>query len=289
MILRAAWLAVAVALALAGCRASAPEAPVPSPAIWQVTAPDGSGHGWLFGTIHALPDGYAWQTPQVSAALQQAGVLVVEVAELGDAAAGQRAFAQVSQSGGLPPLLSRVAPEHRKGLQEALDRADMAERDFARTESWAAALLIANGARSGDTDNGVDRALLTSGKPVIGLESHGVQFALFDRLAEDDQRVLLAELAREAADPQGERALAEAWVTGDMDRIAQEDGTGILADPELRAALLVDRNRAWLLRLISLIDGGRRPFVAVGAQHMAGPDGLPAMLAARGYRVERIR
>lgn len=281
---------VAFALLLAGCdgQPAAPQGPPPSPAIWQVTAPGGAT-GWLFGTIHALPDGYRWRTARVSEALDKAGVLVVEVADLGNAAAAQRAFSAVSQSDGLPPLLLRVPAQDRAALAAAIDRAHMAESDFRQTESWAAALLIANGLNGSDAGNGVDRGLLAVGKPVIGLEGFAAQFAIFDRLAEPDQRQLLRQLARDAAGDSQERELADAWVRGNMVRLEEEDRTGVLADPELRAALLVDRNRAWTGRIVALIDGDRRPFVAVGASHMAGPDGLPAMLAARGFTVRRLR
>ena len=33
---------------------------------------------------------------------------------------------------------------------------------------------------------------------------------------------------------------------------------------------------------------GKRVFAAVGALHMIGPTALPSLLAARGYRVERV-
>ena len=122
---------------------------------------------------------------------------------------------------------------------------------------------------------------------MVALESHAVQFALFDGLAEDDQAVLLVESARDAGSAT-ERRLAEAWLSGDLALLERETQAGILADPELRQALLTSRNAAWAGRIAGLLAAGRRPFVAVGTAHMLGDEGLPALLAARGYTVRRI-
>lgn len=279
-------LALALLAALAACGKPTPQPP-PSPAIWQVTAPNGA-QGWLFGTIHALPDGVNWRTPAITGALAQSGVLVVEIANLDDSAAASREFAARSTSAGLPPVLDRVPPADRANLADALDDAGIDPATLSRTESWAAALMLANAtAQTAETANGVDRALLGSGRPVVGLESFARQFAIFDQLAAADQAVLLAEAAK--GEDGDDLDLARAWIAGDLARLEQEDKTGILADPELRQALLVGRNRDWAARIMPLVDQGKRPFVAVGAGHMLGDDGLPALLAARGYAVRRVR
>ena len=52
--------------------------------------------------------------------------------------------------------------------------------------------------------------------------------------------------------------------------------------------LLDDRNPASPTRIDALHAGGQRVFAAVGSLHMIGPNGLPALMGERGYRVERI-
>ena len=62
-----------------------------------------------------------------------------------------------------------------------------------------------------------------------------------------------------------------------------------MEDPELREALLVRRNRDWVGQLDAILASGERPLVAVGTAHLLGPDGLPTLLARRGYTTRRIQ
>ena len=57
----------------------------------------------------------------------------------------------------------------------------------------------------------------------------------------------------------------------------------------LRNTRLLDaRNPGLAERIDALHTSGQRVFAAVGSLHMIGRTGLPALLARRGYTVERI-
>jgi uncharacterized protein YbaP (TraB family) len=58
--------------------------------------------------------------------------------------------------------------------------------------------------------------------------------------------------------------------------------------PELYDGLFARRNAAWIEMLLNELDGAGVDFVAVGAGHLLGEDGLVAQLRARGVRVERV-
>jgi uncharacterized protein YbaP (TraB family) len=79
------------------------------------------------------------------------------------------------------------------------------------------------------------------------------------------------------------------WVKGDTQGIADEARKGFLAEPGLRAALLTKRSNKWAQQIDTMIQRGAHPFVAVGAAHVSGADGLPALMAARGYTVRRVQ
>jgi uncharacterized protein YbaP (TraB family) len=213
---------------------------------------------------------------------------MVEIGDLGDSRAAARAFAEIATTSGLPALTARAAPADRPALGALMARAGMDDADFWDTETWAAALILANAVRESETGNGVDRDLLNEGKPVEALETFAVQFARFDRLSEAEQRQFLAGVTRQAARDE-EDAQATAWLTGDLAALESRVERELKAQPALRQALLVDRNSYFSARIAATIEEGRAPFVAVGAGHMLGEDGLPAKLAERGYSVTRIQ
>jgi uncharacterized protein len=280
-------LALAGALALAACGEPAREWPEPSPALWEVSGRNGE-KAWLLGTIHALPDGAEWRTPAFERAFAASDLLMVEIGDLGDSRAAARAFNEFATTPGMPALSARSAPADRPAVGELMVRAEMDDADFWDTETWAAALILANAVRESESGNGVDRDLLDEGKPVEALETFAAQFARFDRLSEGEQRQFLAAVAREAGREDTE-ALAEAWLTGDLAALAGRLERELSAQPALRQSLVTDRNAYFAARIVATIEDGREPFVAVGAGHMLGPDGLPALLAERGYTVRRLQ
>jgi uncharacterized protein len=58
-------------------------------------------------------------------------------------------------------------------------------------------------------------------------------------------------------------------------------------EAQLYQRLLVERNKNWLPKLEALFARKSAAFVVVGAAHLVGPDGLVAMLKAKGYAVEQ--
>ncbi|OYX90003.1 MAG: polysaccharide biosynthesis protein GumN, partial [Novosphingobium sp. 35-62-5] len=63
---------------------------------------------------------------------------------------------------------------------------------------------------------------------------------------------------------------------------------GFLADRGLHQALLTNRNRAWADQLDAMLNKGAKPFVAVGAAHLAGADSLQRLMMARGWQIKRV-
>lgn len=279
---------IAVLLAVLGLVACSGKPQQADPALWRVE--DRAGHiGWLFGTIHSAERPLAWRTPRVSAALDEAGTIMVEVGNLANEAEVGATFASLARSENEPPLSARVAAKDQANLAALLKKSGHEDGDFAAMDTWAAALTLARaGADEGDTRNGVDRAVIASAgqRPVVELEGAAAQLGLFDALPEREQRDLLAAVVTEAAKP--DHDLSASWRKGDMKAIEAETRSGLLADPELRAVLFTGRNRRWTGRIAQAVRSDEKPFVAVGAAHMAGTEGLPAMLTAEGFTVTRV-
>ncbi|MFN3988731.1 MAG: TraB/GumN family protein [Erythrobacter sp.] len=263
----------------------------PNPLFYEIARDDGLARGWMLGTIHALPDDTEWRTPAITAAVDTADRLIVEVAELGDGATSAQVFQELALTPGLPPLAERLAPQYREHVSQLAAKAGLTLTQQQRTESWAAALMLARVNAAGDPANGVDRALIGdfAQRPIRELEGTRGQLGLFDRLPEADQRrLLLAVVTASAQGPTEAEALRAAWLSGDLLALERASTQGIMADPRLRAALLVDRNHRWVPLIERELQASGRPLIAVGAAHLVGPEGLVALLEQRGWRLRRL-
>jgi len=100
---------------------------------------------------------------------------------------------------------------------------------------------------------------------------------------------LLSETLKELDTEQASMSkLIEAWRTGDAPAVEKIVLKDLQQEPQLYQRLLVERNKNWMPKLETLFTRRTRALVVVGAAHLVGPDGLLAMLKAKGFSVEQL-
>ncbi len=132
-------------------------------------------------------------------------------------------------------------------------------------------------------------------KPTGGLETPEQQLAL---LFSDDAATraeIVAGVLDELADPRmlaNARRLLEAWNESDVETIRRYPRwCNCLETPAARrrwTVLIDERNAAMVEEITRLHETGQSLFVAVGALHFAGDDGLRPRLEAAGFLVQRM-
>jgi hypothetical protein len=83
-------------------------------------------------------------------------------------------------------------------------------------------------------------------------------------------------------------SIVQAWQTGDQDQVAKVLQFDKYSGTALYQRMLVNRNENWATELSARLQQPGTSFVSVGAAHMLGPKGLPALLSAKGFTVSRV-
>ena len=289
-------LAAIGALAVSGTAVQARAPAAPRPALWKVADRDTTIY--LFGTIHLLPQGTAWQSPTFAAAARSSDSLIVEtIIDEKNPAALSGTMMRLGLSNGLPPIEQRVAPARRAALATAIARSRVPVAALNRMETWAAAFTLM-GSQFADMqlrqDAGVETALKqqfsAAGKPIGQLETNAEQLGFFDALPEKAQRNLLEGAIEQpqAARKQFDEMLG-AWSRGDVAAIGRTFNAELASEPALRELLLERRNANWTRWIEGRMGRPGAVMVAVGAGHLAGRDSVQAMLGKRGWKVTRIQ
>jgi uncharacterized protein YbaP (TraB family) len=254
---------------------------------------------YLYGTVHVRPRGADWGNARVRAAVDESSEVWTEL--LMDPETDARTQQLAMQLGRAPqgrPLSSWLTPEENARLNEVTTQLGLAQGALEPFRPWMASLTLTLVPlmRAGyDPESGVDRALDAyadnAGKTMRALETPEQQLNFFAGMSDELQHEMILEAIDEAdnvAEMIGQ--MTASWERGDERALANAVIEETRREyPELYQTLFVERNNAWMEELTREMEGSGVDFVAVGAGHIIGRDGLAAQFRARGYRVERLR
>jgi uncharacterized protein YbaP (TraB family) len=296
--MRVTKLLFAVALVVSSQSALAGSPPVVSaivahPALWVVHSPTATAY--LLGSIHVLPSNVDWHSPELDAAIAKSDTLVFE-APIDDSgvAAGQEF---IRAHGTLPPgqslqemLDARTLADYRKALALTHVPPDTLEH----LRPWLASVVLEVAfiqQQHYSVDSGVDRQIFagarTSGKSFRYFETVQQQLTL---LMPDKPKLELEEFDAQLKELQTESdelgPLVDAWSHGDIAEVGKLVNSDLESDPGTKKVLLDDRNKTWVVQLKQMLGESHTYFITVGAGHLVGPEGVPALLRKAGYIVD---
>jgi uncharacterized protein YbaP (TraB family) len=178
----------------------------------------------------------------------------------------------------------------------AAEATDIPLQLLQNSEPWLAAITVQEllAMRVGfDGSLGVEQYLGdkagSDGKPILGLESVAEQLSFLDGLPIDAQnKWLVHSLVDGLRIEMLVDQLVRAWRAGDIDYLERELIHEAKMSPEVHDALLLQRNRNWIDKIMNYLDDDEDYLVVVGAAHLVGEDGVVDLLAKRGVRISQL-
>ena len=263
--------------------------------IWKASR--GQSSVYLVGSVHLLSKDYYPLSPALDKAFKDTDLLVEEL-HLGQMAQVESQMTILTR-GMLPSgqtLDKVVSPATFDLVRERVKSLGLPIEPLSRFKPWALALTLLGlewQAAGFDAALGLDKHFydqaVAAGKEVQGLETIEFQISRFDEMTMEEQDRMLASTLRELeTEKAAVTTLADAWKAGDAATVEKIVLQELRKEPGMYQRLLVDRNKDWIPRIEALFSRKGRAFVVVGAAHLVGPDGLLALLKAKGYKIEQL-
>ncbi|WP_339762946.1 TraB/GumN family protein [uncultured Hoeflea sp.] len=292
---------------LAEARAAAAAAPNGRGLLWKIEKP-GVAPSWLFGTMHVTDPRVTALPSAAQAAFDTAGTVVIETIDILDPVKAQAALLtkpELTMFTDGTTLNELLSADETKIIEAELARRGIPLALVSRMKPWMIAGLVAlpacELARKADgvefLDIKIANAASDQGKQLLGLESIGEQMAAMADLPMEFHIQGLVETIK-LADlmPDIMATMVDLYLQGEISQIMpvilaagpadmEQDASGYAAFEE---RIVTMRNHVMAERAAPILDAGNA-FIAIGALHLPGKQGLVALLEDAGYTVSAVR
>lgn len=299
--IRLAWrnaiLAVALLVVVAGAANAASRVPYGQGLLWKIEHP-GVAPNYVFGTMHVNDPRVRNLPGPVRAAFNRAERTVYEIVITTDVRKQSREFRLLPENRALDEILG---PQLFDELAVMAENAGMSRDTLRRLKPWAAATALAfrqaEIMRSYMGELPLDQWMQSNAEsrniPILELETLQEQLGILDDMAEADQVAMLRDgLANARRSGDNIEYMTQRYVARDLAAIYtrfQEDTDASSGEYArvFATKFIDDRNRNMVERMQGLLRQGGT-FIAVGALHLPGDQGILRLLQRQGYSIVRV-
>ena len=259
--------------------------------LWKVSK-QGATPSYVFGTVHSEDERVTNLPDEINDAFTAADIFLLEMI-LDDK--NSKAIMREMYFNDGRNLKSLVSIDLYTSAVNAMKKKGLPEHLVNIMKPWAIFTVL----NMPDQKTGLflDAVLYQSAikhnKHVIGLESMKEQLAVFDEMSLETQLSLLKSSLESGEDMDKILdEIIEIYLTHDLQKILELNDSYIeLLDKDIaeifNQRLIVDRNKRMVERMLSSIDKGNA-FIAIGALHLPGENGVLSLLIQKGYSVSAV-
>lgn len=257
--------------------------------LWEIKGNGLSHPSYLFGTVHIIPKKDFFTGDNLVAKLQKSEVLVMEVKDITNILASLSAISEIYTDSG--QIADFVNDDLYDSLLTFVDTAKgISKKQFEASMSNLSPLglyaFLGIEMKGGENMEGYELYFMDLAYDfnleLAGLETINDQLQAFESMSYEAviRMLIMSENSEEMGD------LYELYKKQDLDALLAHT----MSDEGMKNAehsLLTQRNKNWIPKIQDLISK-KRCFIAVGAAHLPGENGVITLLRKEGYELNPI-
>lgn len=258
--------------------------------LWRVSGNGITQDSYIFGTTHVICKEDFLMDERILKAFERSDQLVLEL-DMGDPEL-QTKIHELSMNPGMKNIQSELRPEDAAILDSFLIQnygAGLDQLGTLRPMVLSSMVLMRTvSCEEIESYEGFfSTKAIESEKSVTGLETPEYQFDIFDQIPVETQLSELVKLVKEDTGFNDFETLTEAYLREDIEELYKMMSfEGMMKD--YLELILDNRNKSWIPVLEREMKS-KKLFVAVGAGHLGGENGLISLLRKQGYKVDPVK
>ena len=261
--------------------------------LWEISGNGLKKPSYLFGTHHLVPAKFADTMKVLQEKLKSADAIVGEIVMDSTIQKKMAPFLMMKDNT-LDSLLTKAefkeVEDYFKTRQPGFELKEL--NNFKPAMVSLMIMLFDNPDMLKDVGEGIDNSFQAyakkNAKSLYGLETAEYQGALlFDGDLQKQKKALLKSIREIAKSKQKMQELKTYYLTQDIDKLTDLFKIQDEENKEFITELLKNRNKRWLDQLPALMQK-QSLFIAVGAGHLVGAEGLIKGLQLKGYILKPI-
>lgn len=259
--------------------------------LWKVSGNGLKQSSYLFGTFHLMCKDDIHFSAQMKKALQSSNKVYMEM-DMDDPTVMLSGMMYMNMKDG-KKLEDLYTPEQYKKLENYfMDSLKMPLMMFKSAKPYFLVALFYPKMMNCKTPTGVEQEIITLSKTdkkdIEGLETMQFQASIFDSIPYEYQaKELMKNIDSFQVNKNEFASMVTMYKNQQLDSMQSKINASEFGGDEFEDIMLNNRNRNWVAKLKDIMNK-ESVFVAVGAGHLSGDQGLIKLLQKAGYKVEPL-